>query len=175
MCDDGGQHSHMHAAPGPAALGPSGLSRRRLLLGMVSLAGLAGLSAGLAACTSGSSGAVALGSRAPHRAGLNAYILGMHLHASASEGAGSMRSQLAEAAATGFDVAWFSEHDWRRDRLLFRPSFSFDPDEVVMGAAGAFPPDPPPGRQPATAAATSCPTPSARRTPRPARSRCACT
>ena len=69
----------------------------------------------------------------------------MHLHASASEGAGSMRSQLAQAAATGFDVAWFSEHDWRRDRLLFRPSFSFDPDEVVMGGRWDLPAEPPTG------------------------------
>lgn len=143
MCDDGGQHSHEHAVPEPVP--GSGLSRRRLLQGAVALAGLAGVGAGLAACTAGPSGGVVPGSRAPNRAGLNSYILGMHLHASASEGVGSMRSQLAQAAASGFDVAWFSEHDWRRRRLLFRPSFSFVPDEVVMGGRWSVPAEPPIG------------------------------
>ena len=59
MCDDGSLHSFVHAAP--ADLPGSGLSRRRMLQGMVALAGLASL----AACTSDSSGAVAPGSRAP--------------------------------------------------------------------------------------------------------------
>ena len=61
--------------------------------------------------------------------------MAMHLHASASEGEGSVRSQLAQAATHGYDVAWFTEHDWRRRRLLFRPTYSFVPGELVNGGA----------------------------------------
>jgi hypothetical protein len=113
-----------------------------VLQGAVALAGLSGLGAGLAACTSGPRDSAPPGWRGPNRRGLHSYILGMHLHASASEGVGSMRSQLAQAAAGGFDVAWFTEHDWRRRRLLFRPSFSFVPDEAVMGGRWAVPAEP---------------------------------
>jgi hypothetical protein len=59
----------------------------------------------------------------------------MHLHASASEGEGSVHSHLVEAARHGYDVAWFTEHDWRRRRLLFRRTYSFVPDEVQFGGA----------------------------------------
>jgi hypothetical protein len=90
--------------------------------------------------------AVPLGSRAPSVDGLNAYVLGMHLHASTSEGVGSVRSQLAQAALNNFDVAWFTEHDWRRHRLLFRPSFSFVPEEEVMGGLWLLPALPAVGR-----------------------------
>ncbi len=44
-----------------------------------------------------------------------------------------MRSHLSEATIHGFDVAWFTEHDWRRRRLLYRPSYSFVPHEEVVG------------------------------------------
>ena len=57
----------------------------------------------------------------------------MHLHASASEGEGSVRSQLAQAATHGYDVAWFTEHDWRRRRRCLRPTYSFVPGEVING------------------------------------------
>ena len=57
----------------------------------------------------------------------------MHLDASASEGEGSVRSQLAQAATHGYDVAWFTEHDSLRRRLLFRPTYSFVPGELVNG------------------------------------------
>jgi hypothetical protein len=112
------------------------VSRRRLLQGM---AALAGATAGLSACTSPArSGAPALPRRASNGGGLNAYVMGLHLHASTSEGTGSVRSHLAQAAATGFDVAWFTEHDWRRRRLLYRPSFSFD-DAAVHGGTWTLP------------------------------------
>ena len=117
MCDD--ELEHTHALPGGG--GGHGLSRRRVLQGLVALAGL---SATLSACTAGRGTGAGAASPLPARpanvAGLHAYVLGMHLHASTSEGVGSMRSQLAQAAANGFDVAWFTEHDWRRRRLLFR-------------------------------------------------------
>lgn len=122
MCDDGG---HVHAAG-------AGVSRRGLLQGMVALAALA-------ACSpdAGSRRAAAppspLPSRPPNPAGLSAYVLGMHLHASTSEGVGSVRSHLAQAAANGFDVAWFTEHDWRRRRMLFRPAYHFLANDVAMG------------------------------------------
>src|ERR671912_2590682 len=66
---------------------------------------------------------------------LEARIAAMHLHASASEGEGSMHSHLVEAARHGYDVAWFTEHDWRRRRLLFRRTYSFVPDEMQFGGA----------------------------------------
>ncbi|MGZ4507016.1 MAG: hypothetical protein ACXVX0_07160 [Blastococcus sp.] len=119
MCDDDG---HAHAG-GPA------LSRRRVLQGMVALAALAGVGNARPAS------AAPLPPRSPNLAGLNAYVLGMHLHASASEGTGSMRTQLAQAATNGFDVAWFTEHDWRRRRLLFRPAYHFLAKDVADGGA----------------------------------------
>jgi hypothetical protein len=114
---------------------PRDLSRRRLLQGM---AALAGAGAGLAACSTPLRSGTALPRRTPNAGGLNAYVMGLHLHASTSEGTGSVRSHLAQAAATGFDVAWFTEHDWRRRRLLYRPSFSFD-DEAVHGGTWTLP------------------------------------
>jgi hypothetical protein len=118
MCDD---HGHTTGLS---------LSRRRLLQGMVVLAAFAGLG--------GSRPPVVrapLAPRAPSVDGLRAFVLGMHLHASASEGVGSMRSQLSEAAGNGFDVAWFTEHDWRRRRLLFRPAYRFRDSDIVYGGA----------------------------------------
>ncbi len=113
------------------------LSRRHLLQGMVSLAALT-------ACTS-TGGATPPSSlpafttplrpRTPSADRLEARIIAMHLHASASEGEGSVRSQLAQAATHGYDVAWFTEHDWRRRRLLFRPTYSFVPGERLNGGA----------------------------------------
>ncbi len=63
----------------------------------------------------------------------------MHLHASASEGAGSIRSQLAQAALQRFDVAWFTDHDWRRHRLLFRQTYSFTANETQFGGTWNVP------------------------------------
>ncbi len=127
MCDDG--HEHV----GPLQ---RDVTRRRMLQGVVGLAALAGLS-GLGG--SSRRAFAALPDRALNSAGLTAYTLAMHLHASASEGAGSIRSQLAQAALHGFDVAWFADHDWRRHRLLFRRSYSFTLNETQFGGTWNVP------------------------------------
>ena len=131
MCDD---DAPPHVPdPGSAPQ----LTRRTVLQGMVALAALAG-------CTSpqappGASGlprpTVPLAPRSPSADRLEARIAAMHLHASASEGEGSVHAHLVEAARHGYDVAWFTEHDWRRRRLLFRRTYSFMPDEVQFGGA----------------------------------------
>ena len=123
MCDG---HEHVGALD-------RDLSRRRVLQGMVGLAALAGLGgrAGRASA--------ALPSRPLNAAGLRSHALAMHLHASASEGVGSVRSQLAQAALNGFDVAWFADHDWRRHRMLFRRSYSFTANETQFGGTWNVP------------------------------------
>ena len=57
--------------------------------------------------------------RAQNQAGLNAYALAMHLHASSSEGAGSVRSQLAPGRAQRL-----------RRRLVQRPRLASPPPAV---------------------------------------------
>jgi hypothetical protein len=125
MCDGGG---HEHPAEGV-------VSRRGLLQGMVSLAALAACSPERTGPARSRATATPspLPSRAPSVDALTAYALAMHLHASTSEGVGSVRSHLAQAAANGYDVAWFTEHDWRRRRLLYRRTYSFTPDEAQFG------------------------------------------
>ena len=132
MCDG---HEHVGALD-------RDVSRRRVLQGIVGLAALAGLGgrAGIASA--------ALPPRPPNAAGLNAYALAMHLHASASEGAGSVRSQLAQAALNGLDVAWFADHDWRRHRLLFRQTSRSSPTRHSSAAPGTCRRWPTPGRWP---------------------------
>ena len=49
--------------------------------------------------------------------GKNPYRLAMHVHSSFSEGVGSMYAQLTEAARTGHDLVFFTEHDWRKKGL----------------------------------------------------------
>src|SRR5690348_15517425 len=85
MCED--------AAPAPRS---PGLSRRRVLQGAIGLAAVAGLGLPRRAA------AAPLPPRLPSATGLNAYAMAMHLHASASEGTGSMASHLAQASANGF-------------------------------------------------------------------------
>lgn len=88
---------------------------------------LAGLPVGRGAA------AAPLAARATNASGQTARALAMHLHASASEGVGSVRSQLAQPELFGFDVAWFTDHDWRRHRTLFRRSYSFTANEARFG------------------------------------------
>jgi hypothetical protein len=114
MCDD---PEHLPAAQ---------MSRRRVLQGMAALAALAG-------CRPGTDTPRAAPIGSSDAGVLNPYVLAMHLHASASEGVGSVHSHLLQAAAHGFHVAWFTEHDWRRRRLLYRPRYSFLPDERALG------------------------------------------
>jgi hypothetical protein len=129
MCEDA-PHSHAPVHDRP-------VSRRHLLQGMVALAALAGCTTGASRAARPTSPAYTtpLGPRSPSADRLEARIMAMHLHASASEGEGSVRSHLAQAAGLGYDVAWFTEHDWRRRRLLFRPTYSFVPGERAHGGA----------------------------------------
>ncbi len=85
----------------------SGLSRRRFLVGAATVAG-AGVAAGsIKLATQQASG------RTPAEHGLLPYRMAMHVHASASEGPGSMEAQLTQAARIGVDVLWWTEHDQR--------------------------------------------------------------
>lgn len=56
--------------------------------------------------------------------GPRAVSMAMHLHSSYSEGSASMRWHLAQAAATGVDVVWLSDHDWRMSAHEFLTSMS---------------------------------------------------
>lgn len=79
--------------------------RRTFLIGSVSAVAVGGAGAV----------AVALAARAkshPDR-DLRPVCMAMHVHASASEGPGSMEAQLTQAANTGVDVLWWTEHDFR--------------------------------------------------------------
>jgi len=116
------------------------VSRRRVLQGMVSVAGLA-------ACQSErrSGRSVPSAARPTAGTGLTAYVLAMHLHASACEGEGSIRSHLAEAAANGFDVAWFTEHDSRRRAMFRRTRYHFLPEDSAVGGTWFLPALPPVG------------------------------
>ncbi len=128
MCDE---HEHLHEAAPSGLL--SRLSRRQVLQGAVALAAVAGLASPRRAA------AAPLGARATTADGLTARALAMHLHASASEGVGSVRAQLGQAATNGFDVAWFTDHDWRRHRLLFRRTYSFTAGETQFGGTWNVP------------------------------------
>jgi hypothetical protein len=81
----------------------------------------------------------------PPPAEMTAYRMAMHLHSSGSEGPGSVRSHLAEAAANGFDVAWFSEHDWVRDGTFRRKEYHFLPEDQAVGGIWLLPAMPPVG------------------------------
>ncbi|HMB70430.1 MAG TPA: hypothetical protein VKU85_14025, partial [bacterium] len=55
----------------------------------------------------------------------------LHVHSCFSEGPGSFDWQAWHAARSGYDLVWWSEHDWRvacRDHLN---RFGFEPDEPV--------------------------------------------
>jgi hypothetical protein len=52
--------------------------------------------------------------------------MAMHVHASFSEGKGSMEAQLTEAKANGVDVLWWTEHDWRMSGHRYRKVVHFD-------------------------------------------------
>ena len=129
MCDE---HEHQLEAAAPGLLGR--LSRRQVLQGAVALAAVVGLAPARRAAAAGP-----LGARASSVDGLTSRSLAMHLHASASEGVGSVRAQLGQAATNGFDVAWFTDHDWRRRRLLFRRTYSFTANEVQFGGTWNVP------------------------------------
>ncbi len=58
--------------------------------------------------------------------GFRDYAMAMHIHASFSEGKGSMHAQLSEAAANNVDVLWWTEHDWRMSAHAYRLVVHFD-------------------------------------------------
>lgn len=80
--------------------------------------------------------------------------MAMHVHASFSEGAGSMHAQLEQARRLGIDVVWWTEHDFRLRAHGYRRAVRFDgrsePEDGVdwtwrdstsgpmTGAAGRF-------------------------------------
>ena len=49
----------------------------------------------------------------PARGALRPFSMATHIHASFSEGDGTMLAQLQQAKATGVDVVWWTEHDFR--------------------------------------------------------------
>ena len=83
------------------------VSRRTFLIGST-----------VAVAAGGAGTAAAIASDAAKRtahpeAGLRPICMAMHVHASASEGPGSMEAQLVQAARCGVDVLWWTEHDHR--------------------------------------------------------------
>jgi hypothetical protein len=88
------------------------ISRRRFLQG----AGTVAAATGLASVVSRDSASAAL----------TPVAMAMHVHASFSEGTGSMEAQLVEAKANGVDVVWWTEHDWRMSAHRYRRAVHFD-------------------------------------------------
>jgi len=88
VCDDD------HQSPDHALGILDGLSRRHVLQGMVALAALAGTG------SIRSAAAAPLRARAANAEGLTPYVLGMHLHASASEGQGSVHRRMVRLRGT---------------------------------------------------------------------------
>lgn len=80
------------------------ISRRRVLQGAASAATLAGVGAAIGPM---------IGRASQVTAGELPIRMAMHIHASFSEGSGSMQAHLAEAERTGVDVIWWTEHDHR--------------------------------------------------------------
>ena len=93
------------------------ISRRRVLQGAASAATLAGVG-------------VAIGPVIGRAAQLNPaevpIRMAMHIHASFSEGSGSMQAHLAEAERAGVDVIWWTEHDHRMVARNYLTDVHFD-------------------------------------------------
>ncbi len=60
--------------------------------------------------------------------GLRPFSVQMHLHASMSEGSGSMRGANVNAQKLGLNVLWFSDHDWRIAYHTYPSGFDFESD-----------------------------------------------
>ncbi len=106
-----GNHVHQDAA--------REISRRSFLAGSASIVAL-GASAGVLRPQTAFAATSALASP------LSTVSMAMHLHASFSEGIGSMGGHLSQAVATGVDVVWWTEHDWRMQSRGFVTSIGFD-------------------------------------------------
>jgi hypothetical protein len=61
------------------------------------------------------------------------HSMAMHIHASFSEGSGTMLAHLQQAAATGVDVIWWTEHDWRMAGLGYWDAIHFAGDTESAG------------------------------------------
>lgn len=114
MCDE---HDHAHVHAGPARPSGGAVSRRAVLRG----AGVAATAALLP--WAGSAARPALAGAAPAD---RLVRMALHVHASFSEGLGSMGSQLQCARDNAVDVVWFTEHDWRMAQHSYRTHVSFD-------------------------------------------------
>jgi PKD repeat protein len=92
-------------------MGTNALSRRTFLKGSLTTAALGGVG-GLGAATP----LIAPAVFSPAWAGGETprpLAMAMHVHASFSEGAGSMEAQLDQASRNGVDVVWWTEHEFR--------------------------------------------------------------
>lgn len=108
-----GNHRHRHAE--------REISRRSFLAGSASIVAL-GASAGILRPQSAFAATPTAGLGSP----LSTVSMAMHLHASFSEGVGSMGGHLSQAVATGVDVVWWTEHDWRMQSRGYVSSIGFD-------------------------------------------------
>lgn len=99
-----------------------------------------GFIAGTAAVAAGGLGATWLVDAArtppPKAPALTPIGMAMHVHASASEGPGSMQAQLVQAQRAGVDVLWWTEHDHRMAAHAAPTHIDFSgPKETSPGAA----------------------------------------
>ncbi|SDM43468.1 CehA/McbA family metallohydrolase domain-containing protein [Allokutzneria albata] len=92
----------------------SPVGRRAVLLGAAAAIGTAGLPLSTKAAPGPSSGA------------LSPVTMAMHLHASFSEGVGSMAGHLDQATKLGVDVVWWTDHDFRLMAHGYRTAVGFD-------------------------------------------------
>ena len=111
-------------------IGTHRISRRTFLIGS---------GAAVAAGSAGAAAAIVADAAKPARhpeAALRPICMAMHVHASASEGPGSMEAQLVQAARCGVDVLWWTEHDHRMSAHDAATLITFSGlTEVPTGAA----------------------------------------
>lgn len=100
------------SGPDPQATHAHGITRRRALQGGVVLTLGAAAHRRAGAVRAGSPDPAALSNAAP-------LIAAMHVHAVYSEGAGSWEQQYANCVATGVDVMWQTDHDFRARALHY--------------------------------------------------------
>lgn len=103
---------------------------RRAVLGGLAMGAVGLVVPGLAVPARRASAAATM-PRAAAATGLRPYRLAMHVHASFSEGLGSMCASLAEADRTHHDLVFFTDHDFRKQGYRARQSIEFvGPDET---------------------------------------------
>ena len=62
---------------------------------------------------------------------LQPYSMQLHLHASMSEGGGSMRGANVWAKDANVDILWWTDHDWRVSYHTYISGFGFEADDLV--------------------------------------------